>query len=415
MRHLASLVIAGLGLALVACGPGINHGSGVDGGPNSSCSGNDTRCVGNEYQTCQNGQFVGQTDCPSACSAALGGCVQCDPAAGNTCNGNSVATCNADGTYGSSVMDCGSAQMCQNGSCSSACTADGVDLIYVVDEAHDMLSFDPRKLPDANAAFHVIGVPQCSPGPVLASWQAQSGETTANPFSMAVDRNATAWVLYTSGEIFKVSTADGSCVGNTGYTVQQNGMDLFGMGFVTDQSGGDTEKLYLGGGDVTATPGGKVAVVDPASPTSASVIGNLPNDGELSPELTGTGDAEFFGFFPGVSTAFVQQLDKTNGSATGPKWNISGGLGATVRAWAFAQWGGYFYIFVTTDDGLGNLNSTVRRINRQTMQYETVLQNLPYVIVGAGVSTCAPVVIGAPPANDAPGAAAQAAPAALQP
>ena len=49
------------------------------------------------------------------------------------------------------------------------------------------------------------------------------------------------------------------------------------------------------------------------------------------------------------------------------------------------------------------------------MQYETVLQNLPYVIVGAGVSTCAPTVIGGPPAGGAPGAGTQAAPAALQP
>ena len=284
MRHLVYSSFLVLSLALVACGPGINHNNGgADGGTGDMCSGNATRCVGNEYQTCQNGTFVGQTDCPAACSADLGGCVECDPGAGNACNGNSVVACNSDGTYGSSVMDCGSAQMCLNGSCSDACTADGVDLIYVVDEAHDMISFDPRKLPDANAAFHVIGVPQCSPGPVLPSWQTQSGETTANPFSMAVDRNATAWVLYTSGEIFKVSTTDGSCVGNSGYTVQQNGMDLFGMGFVTDTAGGDTEKLYLGGGDVTALPGGKVAMVDPTNPTTATMIGNLPNTASRAP------------------------------------------------------------------------------------------------------------------------------------
>jgi hypothetical protein len=73
--------------------------------------------------------------------------------------------------------------------------------------------------------------------------------------------------------------------------------------------------------------------------------------------------------------------------------NIPGGLGGTVSAWAFAQWGGKFYIFVTTTDLLTS-NSTVRVIDRQTGAYEgAVLENLPYIIVGAGVSTCAPVVV----------------------
>jgi hypothetical protein len=130
---------------------------------------------------------------------------------------------------------------------------------------------------------------------------------------------------------------------------------------------------------------------------TATGNGNLPNDGELSPELTGTGAAEFFGFFPGVSSAFVVQLDKNAGTEIGAKWSIPNGLGGTVRAWAFAQWGGYFYIFVTTDPtGTGtNLISTVRRINRATKQYEIVsgFDNIPYVIVGAGVSTCAPTVV----------------------
>jgi hypothetical protein len=45
---------------------------------------------------------------------------------------------------------------------------------------------------------------------------------------------------------------------------------------------------------------------------------------------------------------------------------------------------------VTTTDGLTS-NSTVRTIDRATGQYQLVTQNLPYNIVGAGVSTCAPV------------------------
>ncbi len=397
MRIVTSIAIIVLA---AACGPNTS-GNGVDAKPGGeACTGSGDRCLGNMFQHCTNGNWETAESCAVSCSPTLG-CVECDPGAGaNTCNGNAVVTCTADGHFGTVVETCQAGEMCLAGGCSRACTADGVDLIYVIDEQHNLLSFDPRNLTSPTAAFKMIGQPQCTAGPVLDAWAQQSGDTVANPFSMAVDRDAVAWVLYTSGEIFKVSTADASCIGNTGYTIQQNGMDLFGMGFVTDTSGGDTEKLYLGGGDAAALPGGQFAIVDPAAPTTATVPAGsgLPNDGELSPELTGTGAAELFGFFPGVSTAFVQQLDKATGQATGSKWNIAGGLGGTVRAWAFAQWGGYFYIFVTTDPGSGVLNSTVRRINRQTMQYETVpgFTNLPYTIVGAGVSTCAPVVIGAP-------------------
>lgn len=77
--------------------------------------------------------------------------------------------------------------------------------------------------------------------------------------------------------------------------------------------------------------------------------------------------------------------------------SIPGGLGGQVRAWAFAQWGGKFYIFVTTQNLIGTTNSTVRTIDRATGQSATILQNLPNIIVGAGVSTCAPVVIGRQP------------------
>ena len=386
---------------VAACGPGnpTNH-NGPDAGPNDGCSGSETRCFNNDFQTCTNGHFTVTQTCANACDATKG-CVDCDPNAGNACMGNSVVACNADGSFGNVIQTCQNGEGCMAGMCSRVCTADGVDLIYVVDEANELLSFDPRQIPNGpSAAFKVIGTLACPAGASWPDWAANA-PGPATPFSMGIDRNAVAWVLYTSGEIFNVSTKTAACsgagLGITPYTKGQNGMELFGMGFVTDQAGGNTEKLYIGGGDVTATPGGKLRVVDPLSPMTATGNGTLPNDGELSPELTGTGAAEFFGFFPGVSSAFVVQLDKNAGTEIGTKWNIPNGLGGTVRAWAFAQWGGYFYIFVTTDPtGTGtNLVSTVRRINRATKQYEVVpgFDNIAYVIVGAGVSTCAPTVV----------------------
>jgi hypothetical protein len=49
-----------------------------------------------------------------------------------------------------------------------------------------------------------------------------------------------------------------------------------------------------------------------------------------------------------------------------------------------------FYIFVTNGS-----RSTVRAIDRKTGDYKVVMDNIPYRIVGAGVSTCAPEKDGA--------------------
>lgn len=380
-----------LTLALVACGPGGGSGDDVDSGTGEACTGSGTRCVGSQYQSCQGGEWTITESCANACNADLGGCVDCNPGGGNVCNGNTVTTCNADGSFGSTVMTCPQGSECSAGSCQRACSADGVDLIYVVDETYRLLSFDPR-LVGMGDPFRQIGQLACPAGPAVPGWIG-----TVAPFSMAVDREATAHVLYSSGEIFHVSTQNASCTATAFQERQNTGgrqWDLFGMGFVTDTAGGDTERLWVGGGNVDAEEAGDLGVIDPTT-LVIQRIGPLSATREYSPEFTGLGDATLWGFYPGLSQAFVQQVDKTTGAGTGSQLNIPGGLGGQVAAWAFAQWGGKFYVFVTTADILtGAENSTVRTLDRATGQYQLVSQNLPYKIVGAGVSTCAPVIIG---------------------
>ncbi len=389
MKHLvAAALLASLSLA--GCGPDV-RGDG-DAGPNDPCSGDETRCLENAVQECQDGRFVSVEACSGVCVIRGGdaACAECDPANGLACDGQDVVTCNADGTYGAVQTTCGGGEACVGGACSRSCTADGVDLIYVVDETYRLLSFNPRNLGTAVDPFTLIGQLSCQTtmGDV-PGWVGAGGPPT--PFSMSVDRTGSAWVLYTSGEVFKVSTQDASCQ-PTGYLARQANMLLFGMGFVSDAAGSDAEHLFIGGGNPDATAGGgRLGSVDPAS-YGLAMLGNITAVSELSPELTGTGNGELFGFFPGLSRAFVQQIDKTSGAPVGAEQQIPGGLGGNVQAWAFAQWGGKFYIFVTTTDGLTS-NSTVRTIDRMTGAAQTVLQNLPYIIVGAGVSTCAPVEI----------------------
>jgi hypothetical protein len=214
------------------------------------------------------------------------------------------------------------------------------------------------------------------------------------PFSMSVDRNGVAWVLYTTGEIFNVSLTTAACT-KAGNTIGASGLDLFGMGFVTDSSTSTSEQLYLAGGGNDAQPNGKLAYDTPsANDLTPTVVGTLTATSDYSPELTGTNEGLLYGFYPNITNpAYVQEIDKTSGAPVGSAWDLgSAGLGEHITDWAFAQWGGTFWVFVTTGTG-SNRNSTLRSIVRSTGVYTVVEQNLTYYIDGAGVSTCAPTVI----------------------
>lgn len=374
---------------VTGCGPEVTGGDDMP--PGEECTGSETRCDGSSYQICDNGTYVTMEACSFACSPATG-CAQCDPNAGNTCSGNDVVACNSDGTLGPSIMTCGVGTMCSAGTCSNACTADGVDLIYVVDEMNRFLSFDPRLLP--NDPFKMIGTLNCPT--TRGSIQIPQGAVT--PFSMSVDRDGKAWVEYTSGEIFNVSLQDASCTAS-GYVPEAGGMALFGMGYVSDAPGSEMEKLYIVGGGRSAEPNGKLAYVDThAMQYTPQQTGTITAGSDYSPELTGTGEGKLYGFYPRISgsASYIQEIDKASGAPVGAAWNMEP-LGDQIRAWAFAQWGNKFYVFVTTQNSQGTLNSTVRTVDKMTGQYQIILQNLPYSIPGAGVSTCAPSVIGKSP------------------
>src|SRR5207244_2869075 len=99
-----------------------------------------------------------------------------------------------------------------------------------------------------------------------------------------------------------------------------------------------------------------------------------------SGELTGTGDARMFGFFS-QTPATVAEIDPTTSNILGTKPSaVTVGSG-----WAFAHWGGSFWLF-TAPSG----TSQVDQFDYTTGTDKTVRKGLGYVIVGAGVSTCAP-------------------------
>ena len=316
MRVVLAAVIAALG-----CSAHVRDQAAPDAGSNA-CTGSATRCDGPSFETCVDGTFQTQASCSNTCSPTLG-CIDCDPSAGAACNGNSVVACNADGSFGTTMQTCGTGQMCAAGTCMDTCTADGVDLVYVVDEQNDFMSFDPRKLP--GNPFTMIGTLDCPSNGVSI----QNPPGAATPFSMSVDRDGVAWVLYTTGELFEVSLQNASCT-PAGNTIDASSMALFGMGFVTDTAGGTTEKLFLAGGGNAAQANGKLAWDDThGGNLTPTVVGTLTATSDYSPELTGTNEAKLYGFYPNLSVpSYVQEIDKTSGAPTGQTWN----LGTT--AWA---------------------------------------------------------------------------------
>lgn len=378
---LSHLVLCAFPFLLLACGS--DSGAGADAG--DSCSSGETRCSDDAFQECKSGTFKDTNICAGStvCSPSLG-CAACSPEVGSTCVGDNVHTCNADGTVGDARQQC-EAGTCSGGSCAGgggdACGATGTELVYVVDDSENFLSFDPSKLGPGGDPFTLIGKISCLAGAPIGG-----GIGQATPFSMSVDRNGTAWVLYNSGEIFHVSTTDASCQ-STGWIPGSDGFELFGMGFVSDAEGSALETLYIAGGDAEDLTNGNLGAINSAS-LQVTTIGSLPA-AEQSPELTGTGDAKLYGYFPGSTQSFVANLDKTS-AMRGESWNAPA-LQGGASAWAFAHWGGRFYIFATS--GQFAPTNAVYEVDPIAGSAQTVIASTPYRVVGAGVSTCAPTQI----------------------
>lgn len=339
----------------------------------TDCTGGEKRCAGKSLQTCDRGTFRTSRECltDQICEVSLG-CVQCNPVAPTACAGDTVRRCNGDGTFGDVVETC-KPGACAAGKCGEICTAAGADLIYVVDSANRLFSFNPR---DNKYEFKLIGEMNCPAG------RAPEGGR-ATPFSMSVDRDGRAWVLYSSGEIFWVETKDASCKA-TGFSPLQSGFEVFGMGFVSESEGSNKETLFIGGGDYDDLTRANLGSIDSMT-LKVKNIAALSLQGQRSPELTGTGKGELYGYFPGPRP-FVAQLEKTTGRNL-RTWSLPA-LSGEPRAWAFAHWGGRYFIFISVDSG-----NSILMLDPATGMAQKI-KDSPYRIVGAGVSTCAPIVIG---------------------
>lgn len=244
-------------------------------------------------------------------------------------------------------------------------------LVYVVTEANELFSFFPT-----DGTFKFISNLACPVGPNI------------NPFSMAVDRKGVAYVEFTDNRLYRVSTATGACIA-TSFQPNQQGFGAFGMGFATNDVG-PTETLFIAGSTDQSTPVSPgLARVDVKSFNVTTVGPFLPNIANA--ELTGTGDGRLFAFYnkstdPMLGNpppSFIGEIDTSNAHVIAETPFPTVGQGT---AWAFAFWGGDFYMFTAASQSSG---SDVTRW-RPSDNSVNVVTTLPSNIVGAGVSTCAP-------------------------
>lgn len=278
---------------------------------------------------------------------------------------------------------------------SSECPGGASKYIYVVDDQNEMYTFDPTLVPAATA-FADLGPLNCP------------GEPTPPPDnggvnSMAVDRQAIAWVNFNDGKIFKVDTTQSGlpCTatnfseGNTGFTPQ------LGMGFATVSSTSTSETLYVsdnggpGGSCMSTTPGpgcmglglGSISQTQ-SNMTLASIGPYTGSAAGYNAELSGTGDGVLYGFFT-TTPSELGTIDKSSGAVSNiiPLPTVNNSVGG----YAFSFWGGDFWIYTAFPTNADpDATTSVTHVVSADGGVSVVMPDIGFTIVGAGSSTCVP-------------------------
>lgn len=254
----------------------------------------------------------------------------------------------------------------------SACPCgDNADLVYLLSDSAELWTYDP-----ASNAFNQLGTFDCPGVAPLDS-----------TFSMGVARSGTAWVMFSpSGDIYHVDVNDANACSDPGYDPGVNGFTLYGMAFVSKGPSSPCDTLYAHSfsGNVGFVEGPGAGMLGKLVDLRPTFISAIDYDGG---ELTGTGDGRLFAF-AGANPAKLVEYDKDTGAVveTTPLTGLE-----LTQAFAFAFWGGDFYFFTEAQE-LATYSKVTRLDHDGDGTLETVNANAPIRVVGAGVSTCAPVV-----------------------
>ncbi len=249
------------------------------------------------------------------------------------------------------------------------CEEAGVSYIYLISSENELLRFYPPDL-----SITTIGTLEC---PLNAP---------GAPFSMAVNRQGIAFVLFSSGELFRVSTLTGVCTATEFVSNPAIFPANFGMGFSANKND-PGESLFVAG--VTSNDPGATSRLGLINTENFAMAIGAPLSQDIgSPELTGTGDSRLFAFGPATTSnpdSHLAEIDKGTSAVLSDE--ILDLQQTAISAWAFAFWGGDFYIFTSEQQGTSVIH---RYTPGGTTTPPLVKQIDGLTIVGAGVSTCAP-------------------------
>jgi hypothetical protein len=240
----------------------------------------------------------------------------------------------------------------------TVCTQAG-QFIYTVDNNGRFSRFDPKTL-----TYLDLGTLRCP--------------TFSSPFSMNVDQAGSAWVIFSDGHLFKVDTTTAQC-SSTAYVPGQQGFQTYGMGSVFNSTTG-VDTLYLSAGP-------RLGTLDLSNFQVASK-GPLRLD---FAELAGTGDGQLWAFEPAgfaLPHAELDRVDPTDGH-TLETYDLS--AVNSTGGFAIKFFGGSFFIFVGSDVWKVDRASLDPTRPKPTSPPVLALTSPGRDIVGAGVSTCAPV------------------------
>lgn len=233
--------------------------------------------------------------------------------------------------------------------------------VYVVTAHDELYRFHPPSL-----SFKLVSRLSCP------------ARSYASPYSMAVARDGTAYVVFNDGNLFRVDTETGQCDA-TGYATGQAGFTSFGMGYMQDSG---AEQLFISASSYLGGTGYQLGTIG-FSPLKATPVGVYDRISARS-ELTGTGDGRLFGAFEGQPYV-VAEIDPRSARILSQQPLEAVSYPPNSSNFAFAFWGGSFWLFAgpgsTTDVFRYDPDAgTTKKVSRQ-----------PFAVVGAGVSTCAPL------------------------
>jgi hypothetical protein len=263
------------------------------------------------------------------------------------------------------------------GECPCVGTGEG---IYLLSDTGVLWTFDPDTL-----EFEELGAVECP--------------TTGWPTAMAVDRQGGALLAYVVDpvgagvpptiETFAIELGDPSACEAAVLPLPDDRM-LAGTGYASASAADPCDDLYLFAR----------SAVDDAPGTSA--IARVDDDGNwvelgaapwMSAQLSGTGDGRLFAFAfaagdeGNFGEASLVELDKNDAAVVEA---VDVPQGSDGDSMAFAFWGGDAWFFT---DGWHD-TSVVRRLDHDGSDgggTSVVVDETPMRIMGAGVSTCAPI------------------------